>query len=269
MIIKTIHQKIDYSIDTEKVIDISIPYNFNGKQPNFYDVEKGKLSPLKTGSELWSVADGAGCNVPEISMNIHCSGTHTESVGHLLKKTGDIGKMLKDGFIPTVLITVTPELFGKTHEIYHCDVNASESIITAIMIKTQLEKWKNLHPLALIIRTLPNKKEKQFLRFNETPPPFFTNNALTAICDSGVHHLIVDLPSVDRMSDGGILGNHRIFWCDGQNPNGEVNSESQKTITELAYIPNSVEDGFHFMDIQIPHFVCDAAPSRPLLYKPE
>ena len=59
MIIKTIHQKIEYSIDTEKVIDISIPYNFNGKQPNFYDVEKGKLSPLKTGSELLSVADGA------------------------------------------------------------------------------------------------------------------------------------------------------------------------------------------------------------------
>ena len=143
MIIKTIHQKIEYSIDTEKVIDISIPYNFNGKQPNFYDVEKGKLSPLKTGSELWSVADGASCNVPEISMNIHCSGTHTESVGHLLKKTGDIGKMLKEGFIPTVLITVTPEFFGKTHENYHCDVNESESIITAIMIKTQLEKWKN------------------------------------------------------------------------------------------------------------------------------
>jgi len=55
MIIKTIHQKIEYSIDTEKVIDISIPYNFNGKQPNFYDVGKGKLSPLKTGSKLWSL----------------------------------------------------------------------------------------------------------------------------------------------------------------------------------------------------------------------
>jgi len=42
MNIKTIHQKIEYAIDTEKVIDISIPYNFNGKQPNFFDVEKGK-----------------------------------------------------------------------------------------------------------------------------------------------------------------------------------------------------------------------------------
>ena len=47
MIIKTIHQKIEYSIDTEKVIDISIPYNFNGKQPNFYDVGKGKIVTTK------------------------------------------------------------------------------------------------------------------------------------------------------------------------------------------------------------------------------
>jgi hypothetical protein len=68
------------------------------------------------------------------------------------------------------------------------------------------------------------------------------------------------------MSDSGILGNHRIFWGDGLNPKCEVNPNSEKTITELAYIPNSVEDGFYFLNIQIPHFVCDAAPSRPLLY---
>jgi hypothetical protein len=51
------------------------------------------------------------------------------------------------------------------------------------------------------------------------------------------------------------------------NPKCEVDPKSEKTITELAYIPNSVEDGFYFLNIQIPHFVCDAAPSRLLLYK--
>ena len=58
-----------------------------------------------------------------------------------------------------------------------------------------------------------------------------------------------------------------LFRGDGYNPNSKLNPESTKTITELAYIPNTVKDGFYFVNIQIPHFVCDAAPSRPLLCK--
>ena len=268
MIIKINHDNEEYEIDTSHVVDLSIPYNFNGKQPNFYDVEKGELTPLKTEGESWSVAEGAGCNVPEISMNIHCSGTHTESVGHLLKNMGDIGSKLKDGFLPTTLITVSAEPFKNTMDSYHCDIKGNESVITAEAIKNKFDIWLNMKAQVLIIRSLPNPKEKRFLRFNETPPLFFTNEALMYIHELGIKHLIVDLPSVDRMSDNGILGNHRLFWGDGLNPKGEVNPQSEKTITELAYIPNSVEDGFYFLNIQIPHFVCDAAPSRPLLYKP-
>ena len=164
MIVKINHHQKEYTIDTASTVDISIPYNFNGDQPNFYDVEKGKLSHLKTGTDLWSVADGAGCNVPEISMNIHCSGTHTESVGHLLENSGDIGSMLKDGLLPTALITVSPESFQDTNEEYHCTINGNESVITATSIKLQFNKFKNHHPHALIIRTLPNKDEKKFLQ---------------------------------------------------------------------------------------------------------
>jgi len=269
MMIKISHHDSEYEIDSSQSVDLSIPYNFNGKQPNLYDVEKGKLSPLKTGSDLWSVSDGASCNVPEISMNIHCSGTHTESVGHLLENSSDIGSMLKDGILPTALITVLPESFQSTDEDYHCIINEDESVITATSIKLQFDKWKILYPQTLIIRTLPNNEEKQFLQFNESPPPFFTNSALKLIYELGINHLIVDIPSVDRMSDDGILGNHRIFWGDGHNPKGEVNPESEKTITEFAYIPNYVKDGFYFLNIQIPHFMCDAAPSRLLLYKPK
>ena len=41
MIISIIHNNKDYCIDTKDSIDISIPYNFNGAQPNFYDVKTG------------------------------------------------------------------------------------------------------------------------------------------------------------------------------------------------------------------------------------
>ena len=266
MKINILHQNLEYKIDTSKMIDLSIPYFFNGNQPNFFDVEKGKLTPLKTQAYSWSVQDGASCNVPEISMNIHCTGTHTESVGHLLKNPGDIGSILTESFFSSILITISPELCHNVNEKYHCKVSDEEYIITAASIKRQFEMWKDFQPDALIIRTLPNHQRKQFLRFNESIPPFFTNDALKLIHKLKIKHLIVDVPSVDRMDDKGLLGNHRIFWGDGLNANSEVNSDSQKTITELAYIPNTAKDGLYFLNIQIPHFVCDAAPSRPLLY---
>ena len=42
--------------------------------------------------------------------------------------------------------------------------------------------------------------------------------------------------------------------------------EKGKTISELLYIPNSVLDGFGFLQIQIPNWGLDAAPSRPIFY---
>ena len=267
MIIKITDDNEEYVIDTSRSVDLSIPYHFNGPQPNLYDVGKGTLSPLKTGPNLWSVAEGAGCNVPEIFMNIHCSGTHTECVGHLLENTGDIGSLLTNPFMSAVLITVKSEPYKYCTDSYHCYVSKNEMVISAERLIMKYKKYAGSEPDALIIRTDPNQPNKRFMKYSENPPPFFTNGAMSMICDTGINHLIVDLPSVDRMSDDGILGNHRLFWGDALNPNGEVNPESQKTITELTYIPNSVEDGFYFLNIQIPHFVCDAAPSRPLLYR--
>ena len=90
MIISISHNKKNYRVDTKNSFDISIPYEFNGAQPNYYDVNPGQSTPLISGETIYSVESGAGCNVPEISMNIHCTGTHTECVGHLLENPGDV-----------------------------------------------------------------------------------------------------------------------------------------------------------------------------------
>jgi len=265
--IQVVHNNSLFKINPDDVVDLSIPYHFNGDQPNFYNVKKGELTYLKTGETSWSVASGEGCNVPEISMNIHCSGTHTESVGHLLKNTGDIGLILTNPFMPAILITLDTTDFGESNENYHCLVNDNEKVISAKNIFSNYKKFLGTNPDVLIIRTKPNPKTKQYINFSDNPPPFLTNDAMVMICEMGINHLIVDIPSIDRMSDEGILGNHRIFWGDGLSPKTEIDAQSKKTITELAYIPNFVEDGFYFVNIQIPHFVCDAAPSRPLLCK--
>ena len=267
MIISIYHNNQNYKINTKESIDISIPFNFNGEQPNFYDVNPGLLTPLKSGETTFSVSAGAGCNVAEISMNIHCTGTHTEGVGHLLENPGDIGMVLTDIMIPAILITVAPISFGDIKESYHCAVDDNEWVISRNAIQYEFEKWKELKPRALIIRTTPNIEEKKFFQFKKNIPPFFTNDALKYIYHLEIEHLIVDLPSLDRMSDNGILGNHRIFWGSGENVTGDVNPNSKNTITELVFIENNVQDGFYFLNIQLPHFVCDTAPSRPILIK--
>jgi hypothetical protein len=37
-------------------------------------------------------------------------------------------------------------------------------------------------------------------------------------------------------------------------------------VTELAWVPDSVPDGLYLLDLQVPAFASDAAPSRPVLY---
>ena len=220
MIINIYHNNQDYKIDTKESFDISITYKFNGAQPNNYDVNPGQLSPLKSGETTYSVRAGAGCNVPEISMNIHCTGTHTEYVGHLLDNPGDIGMVLKDIIIPAVLISIGPNSIVGTKESYHYSVREHELVVSRESIQKEVEKWSEHQPQALIIRTIPNAEDKKYYQYSINPPAFFTNDALRYICDSGIQHLVVDLPSIDRMSDNGILGNHRIFWGDGKNQRG-------------------------------------------------
>ena len=256
-----------YIIDTTKFSDLSIPYNFNGSQPNFFNVKPGFSKPFQSESLCYSISQGAGCNVSEINMNIHCTGTHTECVGHLLSIACSVSDCIQELYIPTILLTISPISFSECVDSYHFNVNAFEKVISKDLIKISFEKYKSMNPLSIILRTLPNPKEKQYYSFSKHTPPFFTNDAIRFLSNK-VQHLVVDIPSIDRMKDDGILGNHRIFWGNHNDPKGSVNSNSNKTITELAYIPNNIKDGFYFMNLQLPHFQIDAAPSRPIILKP-
>ena len=76
----------------------------------------------------------------------------------------------------------------------------------------------------------------------------------------GVKHLLIDLPSVDRESDGGVLAFHHAFWEVPNNPNHE------RTITEMVYVPTEIKDGNYLLNLQMAPFENDASPSRPVLY---
>jgi len=110
--------------------------------------------------------------------------------------------------------------------------------------------------------------------------PFLSIEAMQVLVAAGVQHLVVDLPSVDRLHDGGRMAAHHAYWEmeRGESPSASVPSASApspstpsesartRTITELCYIPDIVPDGPYLLDLQVPPFRSDAAPSRPVLY---
>ena len=73
-----------YSIDQGLGICISIPYNYNGDQPNFYNSPQGKSHSMQQDGFIGEISKGKGCKVVNIEQNIHCTGTHTECAGHIL-----------------------------------------------------------------------------------------------------------------------------------------------------------------------------------------
>jgi hypothetical protein len=83
-----------------------------------------------------------------------------------------------------------------------------------------------------------------------------------------VKHLLVDLPSIDRLFDEGKLSNHRIFW--DVSPEAYETSPKTRhnsTITELIYAPSEIKDGAFVLNLQLAPFAADAAPSRPVIFK--
>lgn len=264
----------NYQIETNKPINISIPLNFNGAQPNAYGVEKAQSKPCEAGEFVGDTRRGGSCNFEQVKFIPHCNGTHTECVGHITNERIDIHDCLKDVFIPAALISVKPENASETGESYSIELNENDQLITRKLIENALSnheknnpKSKIQNPKSLIVRTLPNDKSKLVQTYLENIPPFFSTEAMKFIAEIRVKHLLVDMPSIDRIYDEGKLSNHRIFWNVEQGA-FEINEESliKNTITELIYVPNEIADGNYLLNLQIAPFASDASPSRPILF---
>ena len=263
----------NYRINTTEQLDISIPLNFNGEQPNAYGVEKARASVCESETLIGDTRRGGSCNFEQVIFIPHCNGTHTECVGHITHERISVRDCLQDAFIPAFLISVEPEIPQQTNETYAVELNENDKLITRKALENGIRNTGNEKVAedffqALIIRTLPNDESKLTREYLETVPPFFSIEALEFISELQIKHLLVDLPSIDRIFDGGKLSNHRIFWNVGQGA-FEINENSSiyNTITELIYVPDKIKDGSYLLNLQIAPFASDASPSRPLLFE--
>lgn len=233
------------------MFDLSIPLKFNGEQPNAFGVDAAVACPLG------DTRDGASVNFEQYNFTPHCNGTHTECVGHITYERISVRDCLRDVLVPAWLVTVLPK-----------SLNGDLVITRETFQNSHLTEALHLcNTMALIVRTLPNDDSKTTRKYGDDMiPPYFSLDAIDWMLDQGVKHLVVDLPSIDRIFDNGKLLNHRRFWK-VEPGSFEVNAETrlESTITELAYVPNEVADGRYTLNLQIAPFDSDCAPSRPLL----
>ncbi|MES1196089.1 MAG: cyclase family protein, partial [Steroidobacter sp.] len=187
----------------------------------------------------------------------HCNGTHTECAGHITREAMNVNSVAPRSLLFAVVISVTPDRIVT-------QFSKDDHVITRESLQRKLSGHHNCN--AVVIRTLPND-HKLRINYDSFSPAYFSEDALAWLASIGVDHLLVDLPSVDRMNDNGLLLAHRAFW--GMPRSSQKLSDvrrSQATITELIYVPDHVSDGNYLLNFQVAPLVADAAPSRPLLY---
>jgi kynurenine formamidase len=257
-----------YKFDTEFSNSIAIPLKFNDKQPNHFGAEYASEKPMVAGEFIGNTKQGGSCNANVITLNPHCNGTHTESIHHIVNENINIGRNLSKSLSSCLLISLTPIKAKTTTDTYKPNLNNDDSVIDLAMLKSALDLKLLLQVDALVIRTLPNFKNKMSCVYDDkNQPPFFTKQAMKWLTKSPITHLLVDFPSVDRQNDDGYLINHHYFWkvkIGEHKFNAE--SKTERTITEMIYVKDHIEDGLYCLNLQIPAFESDAAPSRPILY---
>ena len=233
-------------VDLSQPLDISIPIRASKSNANAWYIDEPTIEPVKFGDDVISVAEGAAVNFNTINFNPHAHGTHTECVGHITKKVHSINQNLKQFFFLAEVITVAPEELKE------------DTIISKAQLQFALGNKKRD---AIVIRTIPNTNEKLSQQYSNTNWTYLQEDAVAFLVKKGIKHLLIDLPSIDREEDGGELKAHKAFW----NFNGKLRKDA--TITEFIYVPNSVDDGEYFLNLQIAPFENDATPSKPVLYK--
>lgn len=235
------HQAKTYAANLSQPMDLSIPLDQHG--PKCFFAPDAKFEPFYTKGFIGAIETGSPVNFYNISYNPHGNGTHTESKLHIDPAGLPINQTLKHFHFISKLISIKPE-----HR------SSGDRIILPDMLTDDLLNDVN----TLIIRTLPNDPSKLTRDYSGTNPAFLHQDCIDLLVKNGIEHLLIDLPSVDKEKDDGLLAAHHAFWK-GQN-------RSNCTITELVYINNDIPDGLYLLNLMISPLESDAVSSKPVIY---
>jgi len=242
--------------------------DFQDPQLRCFGAPAASSVPLEVGGFNGRVVRGASCNCSTLTLTPHANGTHTESVGHLTIERVDAHSLVPQRLLLAALVTVEPEIAADSREGSEPRPADADLLITRARLE---EAWPaapapRLNARAAVVRTQPNDPGK-FTEDYRAAAPFLSAQAASYLVERGIEHLVLDVPSADRSSDGGALTAHRLFF--GLPPGSTQLAQAQRpacTITELAYIGAAVTDGWYLLGLHAPAIAGEAVPSRPVLY---
>ena len=240
------HKNRKYQIDLSRPLDISIPLSGKTTNVNAWYIDPPKIEPHMEGEFIGKVAEGASTNFNDITFNPHAHVTHTECIGHITEEFHSVNRALKQFFFLAEVVTIAPEKYQ------------DDFVVSRKQLQYALGNKKRE---ALVIRTLPNTKQKLSRQYSNTNPPYLLEQAAQFLTDKGVSHLLIDLPSIDKEKDAGALLSHKAFW------NFDGIRRRNATITEFIFVANTIPDGTYILNLQMAAFENDASPSRPVLYE--
>lgn len=244
-------------IDITSGVDLSIRIRPNGTQVNAFGLPPLTDSPFKAGDFIGDTTRGGSVNCRVLTTAPHGNGTHTETVSHIVDEMYPVCDAVPLQPFSVAVVTVDTVRLGTSGETYNEGEDA-DIVIPSFPVPTGIR--------GLIVRTKPNSEKKKSATHRN--PPYFTVNAMKSIADSQIEHLLVDTPSVDREEDSGTLRNHRRFW--GVDIGSKaVTKETlvHRTITEMIFVPDSVQDGTYSCWVSVPPIETDAMLSHVVLFR--
>jgi len=234
-------------------IDLSVPINPHSGLPRAWYKGPATAEPVRSDGWTGSVAEGGSVNFRDVTFNPHAHGTHTETREHIRDDFHPIDALARSGalpfLIPALLVEAMPEPLSTAQ--------GDEWVVPLSALETAAADVQRWAPSALVLRCTTGDVNRDW---SNTNPPYLEADFAERLVELGIEHLLIDLPSVDREVDGGVLRAHNAFF--GNDPTTRANA----TISELLCVPQDTSAGPGLLAMQVSPFVNDAAPSRPLWF---
>lgn len=262
-------QGVRFDMDPLQSVSLAISLEFEGSQPGFFGAPRARRKALEAGGFTGDTRQGGSCNCEVLQITPHCNGTHTECVGHITEERATVLSQIGTVLCPALLLSVNPARLDSTSDSGPTKAESHDLVICRAALENAMKRLTPATPpRALIIRTLPNGRDKMTRDWMTGPPPaWLTREAAAWLVGRRIDHLLVDQPSVDRPDDEGELVTHRLFW--GLPAGSRKLTEATRpdaSITEMIFADNETQDGLYLLDLHYPDFTSDAVPSRPILY---
>ncbi|OON65597.1 cyclase family protein [Hymenobacter sp. CRA2] len=238
-----------FSFNPVAPLDIALPLKPGPEQVNCFWAKSVEIDVIRVGDFVGSVAEGGSTNYKRVHLTPHGNGTHTECYGHISPDpAATLPNCLQRFLFVAWVVSVAPR------------PRMGGDLVVELADVLPLLQAAPVPPEAVVLRTLPNAGAKRTRQYSGQNPPYISAELAQYLAEQGIEHLLLDLPSVDRELDNGLLAAHHAFW---QYPD---NIRRGATITELIFVPDDVADGLYLLNLQVTMLELDASPSRPVLY---